>query len=145
MEEVKAPPLSPNNLQLAEFVRTTHIAEIPPGVPFSSLLRPEFWTHCAKKFKTYSIVECRAQDNKWLADLMVSAVGEFGVSMWVKSFVDIEAQAQKAATSDAGYTVSFAARQRWRVIRNSDGAVVHKDCATEEEAKAWLDKSLTAA
>lgn len=137
MDDIKAPPISPNNVQQAEFVRAQHVAEIPPGVSLASVLKPEFWAHCGRKFKPYALVECRAQDNKWIADLMVHTVGEFGVGMWVKNYVDLEAHAVKAADV-AEYTVSFAPKHRWRVIRTSDGAVVHKDAATEADAEAWL-------
>jgi hypothetical protein len=140
MDEVKAPPLSPSNVQLAEFVRTTHVAEIPHGVALSNVLRPEYWAHCAKKFKPYSVVECRAQDNKWMADLVIASVGEFGVNMWVKTYVDIAAQGKKPEVSEpvaGSHTVSFAPRQRWRGIRDAVGAVLHK-----EEAQAWLDQYL---
>lgn len=142
MNEVKAPAISPNNVTMAEFVRAVHVVEVPAGVEFSNLLRPDYWTHCAKKFKPYALIEARAQDNRWIADLMVASVGEKGVSMWVKTFVDLEAQAKQARAvedhDEGEFTVSFAPRQKWRVIRKADGEVIHKDAATEADAQAWL-------
>lgn len=143
MTEVKAPPLSPNNVTMAEFVRAVHVVEVPTGVEFSNLLRPDYWTHCAKKFKPYALIEARAQDNRWIADLMVASVGEFGVSMWVKSFVDIEAQTAKPQDG-AEFAVNFAPKHQWRVIRKADGEVIHKGSATEADAAAWLADHLSA-
>lgn len=144
MAEVKAPALSPNKLRAAEFVRTTLVAEIAPGVSIESVLVPEFWGHCARQLKPYARVECRAQDNKWQADLMVKSVSKTEASMWVLNYVDLEAQGKDGKTEDGAeeYTVSFAPRQRWRVIRKSDGAVIHKDEATEAEAREWLSDHL---
>jgi hypothetical protein len=133
-------------LTIAEFVRAVHVVEVPAGVEFSNLLRPDYWTHCAKKFKPYALIEARAQDNRWIADLMVAAVGERGVSMWVKSFIDLDAQAKQARAeedrSEGEFTVSFAPRQKWRVIRKSDGEVLYKDAPNEVDAQAWLDSHL---
>lgn len=141
MAEVKAPALSPNLLKGAEFERIIHTATIPPGVALSSVLRPDFWAHCAGKVKPYARIECRAQDNKWFAELMVHTVGKQELGVWVLRYIDLEAQAASAREepkSDDTYTISFAPKQRWRVIRNSDNAVIHKDEATEDSARAWL-------
>lgn len=137
MAEVKAPALSPNLLKLAEYERNVFVIAIPPGVPLKSVLRPDFWTHVAKQLKPYARIECRAQDNKWIADLMVASVGNQMATMWLLNYVDLEAQG-KDDEPVAEYTVSFAPRQRWRVIRTSDNTVVHKDEATEESARAWI-------
>lgn len=141
MAEVKAPPLSPRLLKLAEYERAQFCVTIPPDVTLDSVLAPEFWGHVADRFagKEYSKVECRAQDNKWYAELMVKRVEKQAVSMWVLAYTDLDAQAIRPK-SEAGeeYVVSFAPKQRWRVVRRSDGAVVHKDEATEADARAWL-------
>lgn len=139
MAEVKAPPLSPRLLKLAEYERAQFCVTIPPGVSLDSVLMPEFWGHVADRFvgKEYAKVECRAQDNKWYADLMVKRVDKQAVSMWVLGYSDLDAQASKPATADE-YVVSFAPKQRWRVVRSSDGSVIHKDEATEADARAWL-------
>ena len=119
------------------------------GVPLDSVRRPAFWAHCAGKFKLYDRIECRAQDNRWVADLMVNSVGKLEAGVWVLWYVDLEAQAidrQAEATPVASgdYTISFAPKHAWRVIRNSDKAVIHKDEPNEAAAKAWLEAHLEA-
>ena len=138
MPEVKAPALIPSLLKMAEHTRNVFTIVIPPGISLQSVLRPVYWAHVAQHLKPYSRVECRAADNKWLADLMVASAGKQEASMWVLNYVDIEAQAKKGSVDDSEYRISFAPRQRWRVIRASDGMVVHKDCATEDEASEWV-------
>lgn len=146
MAEIKAPALSPKALQGAEYVRFVHAATIPPGIPLGSVTRPDFWAHCCERLKQYDLIECRAADNKWEATLRVASIGSQAVTVWVVNYVDIAAQMSAAAKDeDAGeYTVSFTPRQRWRVIRKSDGVVVSKDHATEDDANAWV-KSTAAA
>jgi hypothetical protein len=142
MNEVKAPALSPKLLRGAEFERVIHSAIIPPGISLQSVMRPDYWAHCSDRLKPYDKVECRAQDNKWIATLMVAGIGVHSASMWVENYVDLSAQGGLAA-EDAGYTVSFASRQRWRVIRKSDNSVVSKDHATEDDAKRWASENLS--
>ena len=138
MSELIAPALSPHLLKDAEFERTVRSVAVPPGIPLGSVQNPAFWAHCAKQLKPYTQIECRAQDNRWWALLMVATVREHAVDVWVLNYVDLEVQA--GLKSEETYTVSFVAKQRWRVVR-SDGAVVHKDCATEADARAWLAES----
>ena len=148
MAEVKAPALRPELLKGAEFERIIHTATIPPGIALSSVVRSDFWAHCAGKVKQYARIECRAQDNKWFAELMVHTVGKQELGIWVLRYIDLEAQAVEARETpkeDGSHTVSFAPKHRWRVIRDSDGAVIHKDEATEDAAKAWLEEHLKTA
>lgn len=144
MAELRAPALSPGLLKLAEYERNVHSVAIPPGIPLASVLRPEFWAHCTGVLRLYAKVECRAQDNAWYAELMVLGVGKYDATMGVIAYADFNARPAKPATVDSdGYTVSFAPKHRWRVIRNADGIVIHKDCATEDEAKAWAAANVT--
>lgn len=141
MTEVKAPPLNPKLLKLAEYERTVFYVTIPPGISLNSVLMPEYWGHVATQFvsKENARIECRAQDNAWYAELMIRRVGEQAASMWVLNYVDLNAQvSQPKPSEDEQYTVSFAPKQRWRVVRKSDGMVVHKDEASEADARAWL-------
>lgn len=149
MPEVIAPALQGANLRQAEFVRNVWCVTVPPKVPVDSVLRPEFWQHVAKQFKPYDRIECRAQDNAWWADLMVSKVEPLAVHVWALSYTDLQSQAtqlreqQKASEAQPQYGVSFAPKHRWRVTRGAE--VIHKDEPTEEAAKAWLEAHLTAA
>lgn len=143
MEQIKAPAISPTLVRLGEFARNVHVVEIPGGVPCQSLLDPEYWAHCTTKFKQYDRVECRAQDNAWLADLMVGKIEGKAVRMWVINFVDLKVQAETARTegeelTTGDFVVSFAPKHQWRVSRKSDNEVIHKDEPTREAAEAWL-------
>jgi hypothetical protein len=137
MAEVKAPALSPALIQQAEFKRNIWSVTVPPGISLGSVLAPEFWAHCAKSLKAYDRLECRAQDNSWYADLMVRKVEQTAVHMWALNYADLNAQAA-TAESVGEFVVSFAPKQKWRVVRASDKEVIHQGEANKADAEAWL-------
>jgi len=137
MTEVKAPALNPGLVSQAESVRNVWAIEIPPGIPFQSILRPDFWTHCGRKFRQYDIVECRAQDNEWFARLMVAKVEALSVKMWPLERVTLTLP--EVGNPDAEeYTVSLGGPQKWRIVRLADKAVIHHGEPTKAAAEQWL-------
>lgn len=141
--EVKAPALSPNALKRQEQVQIVHVAVIPAGVPFDRIKDPEYWVHCSRTLKVYDEIKCRAADNAWVATLLVSKVEPLSVHVWVTHFCALGDQAVKPA--EEAYVVNLGGPQRWRVVRVSDGEVVHKGEPTQGDAQKWLDEFLQAA
>lgn len=99
MNEVKAPALNPKLVKFAEHQRNLHRIEIPNGIGIENLERPEFWVHCAKRFKTSDKVEAIAQDNAWYAELLVTKVEPLAVSMVLITFKDLRGLVAQAATA----------------------------------------------
>ena len=139
MADIKAPPLNPgvNPLKLAEAARNTWSVEIPPGVLFGSILRPDFWTHCTRQFKQYDLVECRAQDNEWFGTLMVASVDKLSIKMWPLSRVALSLPEAVLPVADE-YTISLGGPHKWRIIRLVDKEVIHFGEPTKESAEKWL-------
>lgn len=147
MAQVKAPALSPALLMQAEFVRNIMTATVPPGVPFESVLAPDFWAHCASKVRPYTKIELRAQDNAWYGELMVRKVEPQAVHVWALCYVDLASQAApKVAATAEDFSVTFGGpKHLWRIVRNADKTVIHYGEANEADAKAWLDAYLSKA
>lgn len=146
MAEVKAPALSPSLLMQAEHVRNVLSVTVPPGIPFASILAPDFWAHCSSKVRPYYKIECRAQDNAWYGELMVRKVEPQAVHVWALAYVDMTAQnTPKRAATEEDFAVTFGGpKHLWRVIRTADKAVIHHGEANEDDAKAWLANYLRA-
>lgn len=145
MADLKAPALNPALVKQAEFVRNVWSVTIPPDVPMTSVLASDFWAHCSSKFKAYDKIECRAQDNRWYAELLVAKVERLAVRVWCVLYSDLGAQGDAAAKPDAvDYSVAFGGgHHKWRVVRASDKAVIHHGEASREDAQKWLDAFLT--
>lgn len=137
MAEVKAPALSPALIQHAESVRNVWSVEIPPGIAFGSVLRPDFWAHCTHKFRQFDMVECRAQDNEWFAVLMVAKVGKLAIDVWPLSRTQL-ALPDAVLPEAAEYVVNLGGPQRWRIVRVSDKEVIHHGEPSKEAAEKWL-------
>lgn len=146
MADVKAPALNPSLVKHAEFTRNVWSVTVPPGVPMQSVLDPEFWGHCATKFKVYDKIEVRAQDNKWYAELVVSKVERLAVRVWCILHSDLSSQVAVAPKLEsAAYGVSHGGPQKWRVVRLSDKQVVHHGEPSKEDAEGWLTQYLAGA
>ncbi len=137
MADLKAPALSPGLIQQAESARSVWSIEIPPGVAFSNLLRPDFWCHCTHKFRRYDMIEARAQDNAWFATLMVASVDRLSIKMWPLHRVTLSL-ADTATPEAAEYVVNLGGPQRWRIVRLADKEVIHHGEASREAAEQWL-------
>lgn len=136
MPDIKAPALDPKLLKFAEHERNLRHLTVPPKVAISDLLRPEFWAHAANRMKVYDKIEVRAQDNAWYAELLVRSVGSQEASVWVVLYKDLNEQ--EAVEAADGYKVEFGGGHKWRVVRLSDKAVVHRGEPDESAANAWL-------
>ena len=149
-EEVKAPALPPGflNFNEAEYVRKSHRANIPPGVPVQRLVQSDYWMHNASKIKPGDLIECIAQDGSYFVELLARKVDRLNVHVWLLRIVDLDAQATPAqAAKEQAFRVEFGGRAKWRVVRG-DGEVVHSGEPSRADAEAWLasrttDKAVT--
>lgn len=141
MADVKAPALHANLMRLAEYERNVYCVSVPPGVPFKSVLAPEFWVHTSRLLKVGDKLEVLAQGGAWYAELKVARVDPFSVRMWPLHYVDLTARDAAADAMDAAdYFVQLGGPHKWRVLRKSDRQILHIGEATEADAKSWLDE-----
>jgi hypothetical protein len=145
MPDIKAPALNPNLLKYAEHERNLRHLTVPPLVTIADLMRPEWWAHAANRLKVYDKIEVRAQDNAWYAEVLVRSVGAQEATVWVVLYKDLnetDAAKDEPVTNEPAYKVEFGGGHKWRVVRVSDKAVVHRDEPDQAGAQAWLDNFL---
>lgn len=120
-----------------------------PDLTLEDALEPEFWSQVAYKFTrpissegnyAGSIIELRAQDLSFYAELFVRVVSKTGLQVVLLRSHKIGLQKVVAP----GYTVRWNAHAcGYDLIRDSDRQLVGraKDFPTKERAQAWLDRN----
>jgi len=157
MDQAKAPALSsdPQTLKLAEHRRNQWSVVAPMGVTPERALEVDYWVHCVNRIKEGDVVEMFAIDGSWYAQYVVDKVTPtIGIRMWQVLLADRRVVASEAAPAalaaedrgaESDYEVAFGGAHRWRVVRISDKAVVHKGEASEGDARTWLKEYLAGA
>lgn len=128
-------------MSLTEFTRSSYTINAELGTTPEDLLVPSFWAHTAWKFKPLDLLEARAEDGSWYAQLLVRDKGK----SWAKvvmlpgfplMFEDI---IEVPDTVIDDYTIKWSGPQnKFRVIRNMDKHVMKEGFTNKEEARKWL-------
>lgn len=146
----------------ADYARTYHHIKAPPGIVLSDLIRPAFWSHHTARLNIGDMIDVVAEDNTFDVTLRVIGKPEVGGGVHMRPLriwqagdpilieegppvehkvpaIFMQAIAAAAPENDRvpGFKINFASRQRWRVIRRADGALLKKDLMTEDAAVAW--------
>jgi hypothetical protein len=133
-----ATKLGASKLRAAEFSRTVYAVVVPLDVTPEAVLEPEFWAHVAKDLKPYDRVEVIPDDGTWFSELIVvsaTAIDAFVVELQHTHFSDHLVGRETTAK----FVVNWGGPvNKYRVVRVSDGAMVHKGCLDKEEANLWL-------
>lgn len=150
-EPLAKPPykLAENKLQQEEYAYARMSAVVPADCSFEEILRPEFWSQVAHRFRgditggrrdfAGSIVVVRAVDHSFYAELYIREVQQNGLLVGV-----LREPVYFGPRGDIE-TVLFKTRwnvgkQRHEVLRRTDNEVVFES-ATKESAMAWIDKT----
>lgn len=124
-----------NQFKQAEYCRVVYYVTPEHNTSLEEMLTPEYWAHVSKSLKPNDRVEVVAADGSWFAELYVRAAGANSATVVLLRKVEFSA-VQKPDAS--GYKAYFAGKAKWRVIRESDKAVMIENLATEEAAKDWI-------
>jgi hypothetical protein len=126
-----------SRLKLAEYARSIHHVTPEPGTPLREMLKPEYWAHVARKMKVGDRIEVDAEERTWFAELYVRGVTPTSVAVVIMRTVEFN---KPESEEDAGaeYSAKHAGRGVWRVIRNSDKAIVQDSFPTKEAAESWI-------
>lgn len=148
MDQVKSPPIERARFHLAEHYQQGYVAVVPKNTDPRSLEDPAYFANVANLCRASGKIFVECEDGTWVADMYIRAVGPQYVMAKVLNIWDLsdyKPQAETETSEKAGYKVEFAGRfHKWRVIRISDSAVVHKEADTRELAEAWLNEHLKA-
>jgi hypothetical protein len=123
--------------QVAAYAHNRWAATLEFGVALEEALKPEFWAHVAKRFKPGDIVEVRADDGSFYADLYVRAVG--AVFAKVEVLFAKELGAGLAADTDKLDVKWNVGKRCFSVVRKSDNSVVREGFQIKEDAIAWMN------
>jgi hypothetical protein len=121
----------------------------PVGHTFEDLLRPEYWSHHARKLgpdpmtgrksALGSILEIRTEDHSYYAELYVRDVADRALDVRV-SKEPIPLGIQGEVETRKFKTRLNASTRKKDIIRKVDGVVVGS-APTNEAAKDWIDKT----
>lgn len=130
----------------ASYERTVYVATPEAGVTLDEIQKPEFWSHVAAKLKPYDMIEARAEDGSYWAQLLVINCNHLSAHVALLQSCDLnvgEPDQDDAAGSD--YEVKWGGpHAKHRVQRKSDGEVLKDGFANKQAATKYLTEHLRA-
>jgi len=139
---VLAPTAMPHG-GAADYSRTYRQVTVTPETTIEDVLRPSFWANHVGVLQKNDLIDILSEDGG--LDMQVRVTGK-GIGMvhvrpirvWSRDEV-VARPAEQLATDDevpAGYVVSFAPKQLWRVATKNPSEIVSKDHASKSDAIA---------
>ena len=128
-------------MSAGEVVRNVWTITPETDVPLDAFLRPETYTHVARKLRKGDHVEVLAADGSWWAELLVRSVD--GLDVRVGLLISKEFDPAESLTA-SDYLVEWAGHVgKGRVIRIGDKRVMVEGLPSKAAAQAWLDERCT--
>lgn len=127
--------MPPNFLQPAENAHQRWAVVVGMDTPYENILRVEYWAHVAPKIRQGAIIEARAEDDSWYAEVYVRKVGVGGVSVReirYHSFTDDDDLPDVPEQFKIEYRGSL---KKHRVVRLSDQVEVGAGFETRADAE----------
>lgn len=138
--EVPVQKLPGHKINTAEYARTAWRAEPASGVEFEEVLKPEYWTHVAKRMKRGDVIEVFAEDGSYYAELLVVNCGDQWASVKTKGHMSLKA---KTAVKRPDYETKWKGEQAlWSVIRTKDSKLMQDKFPTEDQAREWIEQHI---
>lgn len=144
--------LAPKNFQSSEFAYARFSATLPAGWTLEDALRPEFWANVCHVLqsppvtrepdKSGAIIELRAEDHSFYAELYVRAVKKRGLDVAVlREPVYLGQQKVESDKFEIKWNVG---KRGFDIIRKSDRETVADGgtIKTREAAQEWIDKTV---
>ncbi len=126
-------------LQLEDQGHNSFFVLADPGTTLEDVMKPEYWVHHARRVKIWDHLKVQAEDGEFYVELLVHAVTENSVFVKIIHVVEISDEVREEVSKE-GFSVSWGGpQQKWRIVRNADGATINKgfpDRISAEEALA---------
>ena len=127
---------------LYEHQNQTHVATAESGTSLKDVLEPNYFSNVANKLQPYDRIHVRVDTGEWYAELLVTSCGK----NWAKTLVMYEVEFKENINEDETQNEAFSKflvkhngpHQKWCVIRKSDNEPIKVQCASRQEASAWL-------
>jgi len=133
-------PLGVNSLKLAETVRSVYQITATAETKPEDLVKPEYWTHVARKLRMGDRIEVMAADATWYAELRVMEVGRkesFGARLaFTLPPVQLSNEHLLPALND------YEARpfgSSWQVYKSGSADPVKTDLPNQSSAIKWIE------
>ena len=144
--ERKIEQLNPARMKEAEYERTHWVATAHANTLPEDLLSPDYWSHCAAKFKPWDKIEARADDGTWYAEYLVLEAGR----NWARTTLLTKhnlttADVALSQAAQGAYEIKYRGpHSKWSVIRRGDNEVMHEGEQTQGGAINWMNERLKA-
>jgi hypothetical protein len=133
------PKLRESQIARIEQRRTTYHADVPAGVAYENLLKPEFWAHVAQKLRPGDFIFAEAEDGTFIAELYVRNAGHNWATVFEIMHHDFEELTSIGDETIPGFEIKWRGRvQKHVVVRLSDGQIMTQGLSLKQEAVAWL-------
>lgn len=143
-------PLERARFHLSEHYQQNYVAVVPKDTDPRSLEDPAFFANVAFMCRASGRIFVECEDGTWLADLYIRSVGPQFVMAKLLQIWDMADYAPPDASATpvaefTGYKVEWSGRHtKWRVVRESDKAVIHSGDDTRSIAEGWLREHMKA-
>jgi hypothetical protein len=133
--------LRDHRLKLAEFARDAHVVNAELNDTPEDLLKQQYWANVAGKIKPLDLIEVRAEDGSFYAQLLVRDKGRSwakvvflpGYPLVFKDIVDVPGMDLDE------FVVKWAGPEfKFRVLRKTDNEVLKAGFTNKEEARKWV-------
>lgn len=128
-------PLSESRLQLAEYYFSTYAVVLPNGVTLEDALKPEFWVHVSKRFRQYDMIRIVPEDGSYFAEALIAVLAPNYVKLRLLRSVSLEDDGEAVPDKDLAYAEWGGPHDKWRVIRETDKTVLHKQLPSKMAAQ----------
>lgn len=136
MSQQELRPLTPNGdfFKTAQHAYTVHNASTPGELSKDDLTNPRLWALCSNKIRPGDEIRCLADDNTYLARLLVMFVNGSDVRVAMESFTSLKSEVEKFDADGEEYVVKNGGNAGWYIQKVSTKERVVTRIATEQEA-----------
>lgn len=131
----KTQPILSSAVARAEHARSVHVITV--DVPFEDVLKPEFYTHVAPKFRVCDRIEVYTTGKTYYAELMVMAVEKMALRVEPLLHVELQKGIELARSNDH-FVEHRGPIQMYCVVRSSDGEIMSEKHPTIDKANLAL-------
>lgn len=134
--------LNQSRFTQADYVRSCWAVTAEAGTKPEDLAKLDYWAHVSSSLKPWDKIEVRAEDGAFYAELLVMQASRNWAKVRLINLVELNEEGP-AAEKVEGHIVKWSGpHSKFRVIRESDGAVLHEGAPDKAAAHKWLTDHL---
>ena len=135
--------LDPSRFSLDEIANQNWTLTVEAGTSLEDVLNPSFMSNVANQLRPYDRIRVRVDTGEWYAELLVVQCGRVWAKLTPIFTLKLAADDSADQEIDSQYQIKFLGpHKKFCVVRNSDKESVKEQCATKQEAQAWLSSYL---